>query len=205
LNNKRKKGGEVDELPDNDTRQRILDAADELFSKRGYAAVTLRDIATAVKMRQPSLYYYAPGGKEQLFMQVMERNYTRHRQGLEHSVSSTQPNLYERLLAMAHWLLSQPPVDYTRVMFSDVHSLKPEDADRLMTFANSSLIEPIEAVIKEAMHNGELAVEDSDTAAHMFLALVEALHAIPEHKTPTTRLETAKQVIELMLYGWLKR
>ena len=42
---------------------RILDAAAELFSTRGYEAVTLRDIGNAVSIRHASLYHYAPKGK----------------------------------------------------------------------------------------------------------------------------------------------
>jgi AcrR family transcriptional regulator len=37
-------------------RQRIVEAATELFSTRGYAATTTRDIADKVGIRQPSLY-----------------------------------------------------------------------------------------------------------------------------------------------------
>jgi len=45
-----------------------------LFSKRGYIRVRLRDIASAMGMKHASLYYYAPAGKQQLFIEVVERN-----------------------------------------------------------------------------------------------------------------------------------
>lgn len=50
----------MSDLPQNETRTRLLDAADGLFSRRGHTAVTLRDIASKVGMRHASLYYYAP-------------------------------------------------------------------------------------------------------------------------------------------------
>jgi AcrR family transcriptional regulator len=65
----------------NSTHQTILDAAERLFAERGYAAVKMHDIARAVDMRHASLYYYAPAGKEQLYVEVMERNFNRHRAG----------------------------------------------------------------------------------------------------------------------------
>lgn len=40
------------------TRQRVLDAAAWLFRRRGYAAVTLRDIAARAKLQAGSLYYH---------------------------------------------------------------------------------------------------------------------------------------------------
>ena len=54
-----------------DARQRVLDTAEALFLARGYSAVTLRDIADALAIKQASLYYHFPEGKEQLFVAVL--------------------------------------------------------------------------------------------------------------------------------------
>jgi AcrR family transcriptional regulator len=45
------------ELPNNETRIRLLDRAEELFSARGYTAVRLRDIADAeVAATEPTTF-----------------------------------------------------------------------------------------------------------------------------------------------------
>ncbi len=54
------------------TAERILDAAETLFAERGYAGTTLRDVATAVGLRIPSLYNHFPN-KESLYAAVLER------------------------------------------------------------------------------------------------------------------------------------
>lgn len=54
------------------TARRILDAAESLFAKRGYAGTTLRDVATAVGLRTPSLYNHF-ASKEALYEAVLER------------------------------------------------------------------------------------------------------------------------------------
>jgi AcrR family transcriptional regulator len=54
------------------TAERILDAAEALFAERGYAATTLRDVAAAVGVRNPSLYNHFPS-KEALYAAVLER------------------------------------------------------------------------------------------------------------------------------------
>ena len=54
------------------TAERILDVAEELFAERGYAGTTLRDVATRVGLRIPSLYNHFPG-KEALYHAVLER------------------------------------------------------------------------------------------------------------------------------------
>ena len=54
------------------TAERILDAAEALFAERGYAGTALRDVATAVDLRTPSLYNHFPS-KESLYAAVLER------------------------------------------------------------------------------------------------------------------------------------
>jgi AcrR family transcriptional regulator len=54
------------------TAERILDAAEALFAQRGYAGATLRDVATRVGIRTPSLYNHFPN-KESLYAAVLER------------------------------------------------------------------------------------------------------------------------------------
>jgi AcrR family transcriptional regulator len=54
------------------TATRILDAAEDLFAIHGYAGTTLRDVATAVGLRSPSLYNHFRS-KEALYAAVLER------------------------------------------------------------------------------------------------------------------------------------
>ena len=52
------------------TRVRILDAAAETLSKRGYAGFRLSDVATAAELRAPAIYYYFDS-REHLIEEVM--------------------------------------------------------------------------------------------------------------------------------------
>lgn len=53
------------------TAERILDAAEALFAERGYEGTTLRDVASAVGLRTPSLYNHF-ASKESLYAAVVE-------------------------------------------------------------------------------------------------------------------------------------
>jgi TetR/AcrR family transcriptional regulator, cholesterol catabolism regulator len=58
-----------------DKKREILEVSVEIFSKRGYRATGLRDIAEKVGLRQPSLYHYFPSKEYiliELYEQVME-------------------------------------------------------------------------------------------------------------------------------------
>lgn len=54
----------VKKLPGNETRDRIMRASALLFSKRGYDAVSIREIAEAAEVTKPAIYYYFEGKKD---------------------------------------------------------------------------------------------------------------------------------------------
>lgn len=53
--------------------EQMLDSAHQLFAERGYAAVTMDEIAAAVGITKPLIYNYF-GNKEQLYIRCMERS-----------------------------------------------------------------------------------------------------------------------------------
>jgi len=54
-----------------DTRQKILDKALELFAAKGYDSVSVGEIAQAVGIKAPSLYNHFPG-KQAIFDAIVE-------------------------------------------------------------------------------------------------------------------------------------
>ena len=54
-----------------DTKQRILDKALELFSAKGYDSVSVGEIAKAVGIKAPSLYNHYPS-KQAIFEAIVE-------------------------------------------------------------------------------------------------------------------------------------
>jgi AcrR family transcriptional regulator len=71
------------------TAERILDAAEESFAKRGFAATTMRDVAASVGIRIPSLYNHFEH-KEALYAAVLERDLRPVLKALGENVSSEQ-------------------------------------------------------------------------------------------------------------------
>jgi len=54
-------------------RERILDAALEVFTRRGYREATMDDVAEAAATSKGGVYFHFPG-KEQLFLALLERS-----------------------------------------------------------------------------------------------------------------------------------
>lgn len=55
-------------------REEILDIVAGLFVDRGIAATSTRDIAEAVGVRQSSLYYHFPRGKDEILAELLQRS-----------------------------------------------------------------------------------------------------------------------------------
>lgn len=193
------------EIPDNETRTRILDIADALFSARGYSAVRLRDIAQAVGMRHASLYYYAPGGKQQLFVEVMDRNLRRHQAGLEQALETAGPDLRAQLYAVADWLMSQPPLNLGRMGAADMLELEPNQAQHLMQLAYDAMRGPLIPALERARAAGVIDLPDLNLAAMSLVSLLESAHSIPPAYLAGHRQEIGHRLIDMLLDGWLVR
>ena len=189
-------------LPDNETRQHILDVAEEAFSTHGYNATRLRDIAFKVGMKHASLYYYVPGGKEQLFVEVMERNLERHRDGMTRALQGAGPELRSQMRAIIEWLLSQPPLDLVRMQQTDMPAIAPEQARRLVWMAYDALRLPLRDALAKARTRGEVGIRDLDTAVMAFIALIESIHGIPLEHVSMSREQIAADMVDMLLDGW---
>jgi len=194
-------------LPDNETSERILEVADELFSQRGYAAVRLRDIAEAVGMKHASLYYYVPGGKEQLFIEVLERDFNRHREGLTQAIQNAGNDIRAQILAVMSWFLSQPPMDLARLYYADMPQIDPSQSERLTRLALDSMRTPISVAIERANSAGQIEIANPGLAAMSLVNLAQGVKAIPDSYVLTAerRKHIGQEVIDMLLDGWRKR
>ena len=156
-------------------RERVLDVAEALFAERGLARVTMREIADAAGMRQASLYHHAPGGKAQLYREVFERMIAHHRAGLERALAAADRHLRPRLRAVADWYVGQAPMNFLRMMTSDMPALGEAEAAALSGPAYAALMWPITEVFRDAMVAGEARELDPDLLAGSLLAILDAV------------------------------
>lgn len=181
-----------------EARDRVLNIAEKLFTEHGYAAVTLRDIAQALGMKQASLYYHVPGGKEALFVEVMERSFERHRAGLQQALEDTPPDLRAQMLTIARWFFSQPITNFSRMMRSDMPAISEAHALSLSHTARESLILPIQAVFEQAN------IDHAAIIAGTYLSVVEGIHSLPPAYTTIPKETLAEIIIDYLLHGLLK-
>lgn len=191
-----------------DKRERVLEAAERLFAQRGYASVTLRDVANEIGIRHASLYHHVPGGKQELFIEVTERTLLRHRQGLTSAITRAGHDLRSQLRAAADWLLSQPPMDLIRMVYSDMPVIDAPHAERLSLMAYDALLGPIEQALIEAQKRGEIEHNDLGLIAGGIVGLIETMYSVPQQvlvDETITREEMAYTLIDVLLNGLRRR
>jgi AcrR family transcriptional regulator len=138
------------------SRDRVLDAAERLFMERGYSGVRLADIARVLGVKAASLYYHAPGGKEELYLAVMRRHLERRRAALDVVIGTGPDGIEQVLQRVLAWSVRQPPLNSTRFFMSDVRELSPEQGMVLTGELLHSAWEPLETLLTAARARGEI-------------------------------------------------
>ncbi len=184
-------------------RERVQAAAERLFAERGYKAVTLRDIAQELGIRQASLYYHFPGGKEELYVSVTERGLQAHREGLEQTIAAAGNSLEAGLRAVLQWLATHPPIDMARMLLADFPAISEDHRKRLTELALDCLVRPIENLLTAARERGEGREVDQRLASLVILSITEALHANARLSGKDAQ-EFVDQALPLLLSGLRK-
>lgn len=83
-----------------DARIKLIDTATKLFAERGFAAVSIREVADAAEVNSSMISYYF-GGKENLYAAVLKAQLEKVRKRLSVMIDNRLPPL-ERLLHYAN-------------------------------------------------------------------------------------------------------
>ena len=188
--------------PSDEASAHVLDAAERVFLERGYAGTRMRDLADALGIRAPSLYHHAPGGKAELWGRVVDRALARHEAGLR-AAAADAPDLRGRLVAMAGWILSQPPVNVVAVAASEMGTAEVADAHAIGERIYGALMVPVAEVFRAAAGRGEIRDEPApDLLAGLFVAGVNGL--LPADRAgslPAPAVALGEQIVDVILKG----
>ena len=143
---------------ENATVERLLDAAAALFSSKGYAATSTREVAALTGMRKASLYYHIDG-KEDLLYDICKASLERIRSDVETAVQDVRDPL-ERTRAMicAHVESMLRDQNEHAATLAEMHALSPERLAQVVALrdAHENLIR---SVLEEAQKAGVLRVD----------------------------------------------
>ena len=188
-------------------RQRLLEGAAELFTQKGYAGTTVREIVAAGGVTKPVLYYYFRN-KEGIYLELMRQAFTRVddllKAALEDQGSATQKLLH---LCDRVYSLFMENVKVARVMYSIYYG--PQQGAPFFDFDAYHLkfVEAIRRLIGEGIRKGEFR---KGNPAEMAWAIIGAINVAMEVHLGQTELELGREglarVLKLIFTGiWAKK
>lgn len=180
-------------------REAVLRAAAELFRDRGYERVSLSDLASALNVTKPTIYYYVHS-KEQLLLDILE---VVQEQILEliRAAAATPVSGFEKLRRIM--------IDYSLTMISDygaclagvsLRTIDPESRVEVVARVREADA-LIRGVFIDGERDGSLRALDRTVALH---ALFGALNWMPCWAKPDRRLDAyklAETQVDLLLEG----
>lgn len=150
-------------------RERILTAAYHLFLERGYADVSMQEIADAAGVTKGAPYYHFRD-KEELFGEVFRRELASVRAGFVDRLEQDGP-LRQRLEAVADFILARSHTDVSRLFADFRQHLSPQRRREVATQEESPL-DVIRPYFRQAATAGEFKSAEPDVAAALFLAML---------------------------------
>ena len=173
------------------TRQKILDKALELFSTRGYDAVSVGEIAQAVGIKAPSLYNHFPS-KRAIFDAIVEATAAQYEADTDridiHVQNVTQDipafteiaadALFEKVRQIFEYSLHDETISRFRRMMTIEQFRSPELAALYSRRYVERVVDYHAGIFRALIAVGEIPAEGPDTLAMMYVAPVLTLIAI---------------------------
>lgn len=188
-----------------DTRQKILQTAGELFSQKGYSAISMREIAMACDLSKPAIYHHF-ASKEHLYMEVLQREVDRFLQALDEAAA--QPGTTtERLQAVVRRYLNllRQKLSLLRLVLRDVGMVE-EHLQEALFQRRGSLIRPIRQLLEEGVERGEFRPVNPTLAA---LSLMGTMNVFITRSVLLPDVQTGEDeilhTVDLFLNGLLPR
>ena len=186
---------------DGEPRERVFNAARELFLRHGYAAVSMQQIADAVGIKKASLYYHF-SGKEALFTAVITAEFEALRQRII-SGMETDLSFQQRLANVVRAVMSTLQGEVGRLIhdYAAVMALGPTDKQRLV----GSPFDLLRPLFERAAADGEIPREHIDEAIGLLLGMT--IWQMEHRETfpfAVMDVETAAEVIPTVLINGLR-
>ena len=171
-----------------DTRQRILDEALELFSAKGYDSVSVGEIAKAVGIKAPSLYNHFPS-KQAIFDAIVESTAAQyaadtdkidiHVQDVQKDVPAfaeiTEDALFEKVRQIFEYSLHDETISRFRRMMTIEQFRSPELAALYSDRYVERILRYHAGIFRALIASGEICAENPDTLAMLYVAPIVTL------------------------------
>ena len=188
------------------TREYILSVASRLFSERGFANVSIRDICEEAGVTPPTVYYYF-GNKDKLFENVIRRTLSlKDFRATLVKVIEKQGDPKDKIKAfIRHHLSAFPRSFFNPGMFLQASTqLYGASTERVMS-EFIAIREVAKGIIRDGIDSGAFRTVDKDQATDYLLTVLVAFILMEVHYYQTQDLEQSSSFITDMYLNGLSR
>jgi AcrR family transcriptional regulator len=188
-------------VPEESGRDRILSVARDLFMERGFAEVSMQQIADAANLRKASIYHHF-ASKVDLFVAITKREIDALYEETTTAVA-TSDDLVPQLRAIARVWFSEFRGDHLRWV-RDMYENVPVNQQLEFEAQLSSFISTIAGTFERAAAAGQIRPIDPRIAAAIFFDIVSGWvyreHADPD-SAPTDPDAAVAIMTDTLLFG----
>jgi TetR/AcrR family transcriptional regulator, cholesterol catabolism regulator len=179
----------------------ILTAAMELFSRKGYAATSMRDIADAVGLQAGSLYFHIRG-KEDLLVGIIEQVREAFLSNGEAALADRSRPVAERLRRFvdAHLKLIAEDRAASVVFLQEWRSLEGEQLAMVRDYRDQYEAMLVK-LLKEGVQNGEFRDIDPQLTAVAILSLLNWTYTWYRPDGPLSATDLGDFFTDLLITG----
>ncbi len=186
-----------------ETRQKILQAAAQVFAERGYAGSTTRAIAAQAGVNEVTLFRHF-GSKKRLFQTMIQRN-----SALPGSESALREqltgDLRRDLLILATHILALMTTRRQEILMSLAEADRLPEMREMIAFIPAQQRQMISGYLNQQQERGLVRELDSELVAQALLGMLLtysiSLNLLPEDMTRKPLEEVAAQFVDLFIDG----
>lgn len=157
-----------------ETRERLLEAATQVFAEKGYYATAVDDIVHASKTSKGSFYNFFPS-KQEIFLALVDRLYGRLVSRLEEAIADQRGALAKvdaALKAALDDIARHRRI--ARILFIEAAGLGHAFNDKLFEL-HTTFAELIEKHLKRAVEEGSIPPIDTELAAFAWFGAINEI------------------------------
>jgi AcrR family transcriptional regulator len=176
LKDRKKKAPGRAALPPAERRQQILDAARDVFAKRGYARATVDDIVAEAGVARGTFYLYFDD-KRQAFAELVDR-FAVQITGVIQRIATDDPDrpvshqVLENTRAILRLCLAERSM--TKILFTDAVGVDPEFERKLATFYDA-VVQLLTESLKDGQALGIVADGEPRVLAYLTIGALKEL------------------------------
>ena len=183
-----------------ESRERVVHAAYALFVQRGYADVSMQQIADNASITKATLYHHFRD-KQDLYLATMRMSFGRNHATMADRLQQ-HPDLHTKICEILSFLVEGKRTDMQRLM-SDFRQHVDEEAQQRFWAEFPKPWHLLEPMVCEAMERGEIPERDADFVARFIYSSSAGyahMLAMSQNSEPITA-DTLNRFADTVMHG----